>query len=596
MISVVVAGLVLFAVFAPAYSPWNPIVRYGLRVSTLVVVAIGFAAYLRCRRTGGTWDADLMTSMAVGTAGLVMITSLHGTPFGALGIQGDQSFRTEYVTRFADSWHLSDYFYANRPSYYAPLYFWVLGRAADIANVPAWHMIKFGQIAGVLITPLIAYVLWRRHVDARMAALIAVAQMVLLDFYEPYEYLAIVAIVPWIIEVMYGPLRKGATKRNPIVLGLIGSIIFCTYYYWFFVVPFVLLIHYVGARLMRQRPWAEIRRAWVALAIAAAGSSVFWAPLLWNFLTANQFYSLNNRWLLLDHGDLLLPMIEPDVYGLMNLVGLVYLVVSARTRVLSRALLVIFVACYVFHIAGFFLVAVDEPVMAFRMRLLSPFILLTASVLGLLELARLAMARLDRQRTQTAALALTALLAVYVLDRNISAIGDHPYMKGAQNEPLPSGTLSAYHDPDAKPADVPADQLSAFIDARLPAGRHPVVFSDRIDLYAFYPYYGFVEYDFSYSHPTAEFENRLAFLRALSNASPSEFAARTADNPYDHIDAIVLHVDGNQLEYRFADLHWPSGTAHTRLTFARDVLDPAYFDITQMGDYVVAARRPSAGN
>jgi galactan 5-O-arabinofuranosyltransferase len=94
------------------------------------------------------------------------------------------------------------------------------------------------------------------------------------------------------------------------------------------------------------------------------------------------------------------------------------------------------------------------------------------------------------------------------------------------------------------------------------------VFSDRTDLYAFYAYYGFVESDFSYSHPTAEFENRLAFLRTLANASPSEFA----------------------------DLNWPYGSAQTRLTFARDVLDPAYFDMTQMGEYVVAVRRPSAGN
>jgi hypothetical protein len=591
---VVALGLIAFAAAAPAFSPLNPIVRYGLRVSTIGAAVVGFAAYLWCRRTGRTWDADVIATMWAALSTLTLIVSLHGTPFGALGIQGDQSFRTETVTRFADTWHLSDYFYANKPSYYAPLYFWILGRASDVLGTAPWHMIKYGEIAGTYLAPLVIYLLWRRHVPARIAALIAGVALVLAGFYAPYSYLTFLAFVPWWIEVMHGPLREGAAKRGPIVLGLIGAVIFLTYYYYFFLAPFVLIAHIVAMRLLRRRSWPELRRSLQVLVVAAVGSSVFWAPLLWNFLTARQFYSLNNRWLQLDHGDLLLPMFDVSIVGALCLIGFLYLVLTAKTRVLSQALLVVFVATYLWHVAGFFFIVVNEPLMSYAMKNVSLLVLCFAAVLALVDLARLARERFDPAQVRTVTLVMTVLLAIFVADRNVSMVADHPWIKAAQEQPLPDGSLPTYHDLNAQPAYPAypsAVTLKAYVDANYHGQGHALLLSDRNDLFAFYPYYGFVQWDFSYSHPTAEFENRLAFLSSLATATPAQFAAKTADNPYDHIDAFVLKRDGDQLTYHYLGLNYPSGSYQASISWPASVLSDQYFETTQLGDYVVAVRK-----
>jgi hypothetical protein len=232
--------------------------------------------------------------------------------------------------------------------------------------------------------------------------------------------------------------------------------------------------------------------------------------------------------------------------------------------------------------------------MPWRMRWLALLVLLWAAVLALARLVRYALdePRLARANVRLTVVVVGALLAVFTANRFATWVNDHPWVRAAHDVPLPDGTLPRFHSAEAKTPDTPARELSAAIDQRYPGRGHPVVLSDRTDLFAFYPYYGFVQWNFAYSHPTAEFGRRIEFLRSLSTvAAPAEFAKRTADNPYDRIDAFVLRVEDTAYTFHFNDLNYPYGAMDKTIAFAKSTLDPVAFDIVRLGDYVVAVRR-----
>ena len=65
----------------------------------------------------------------------------------------------------------------------------------------------------------------------------------------------------------------------------------------------------------------------------------------------------------------------------------------------------------------------------------------------------------------------------------------------------------------------------------------------------------------------------------------------SATNPFDQIDAFVL-VDGDEtfdLEYR--EENFPDGSRPAAISFPRQLFDPAAFEITDLGPYVVVVRR-----
>jgi galactan 5-O-arabinofuranosyltransferase len=458
-------------------------------------------------------------------------------------------------------------------------------------------MLKLGVIGVAFFAPLASYLMWRRVVEPRTAAVVSIATVPLVTtaLIEPYNWIALLVFVPWWLQVGHGLSRPGRPRPNMIVLGLIGSVLFSLYYYYFYLIPIVLLLQVIDARWRGELSWRELRRTIAVLGIAAFGSSVFWAPLAWNFLTAPAFESLNNRWMTLNSGDLALPMLEPSVLGVLCLAGLVFLVVTAKER-LSRALLLVLVSSYVWHAVGFLANAVNMPLMSFRMRDLVEPLLLSAVALGLVRLARLAAVAapsgLFPAGTLVRLVAVGGIvLSVFVGDQYVNGVLGKPVVQAAHNQQLPDGELPPYHDASAK-TQAAATRLAAIIDSEYTGRGHPVVLTDRSDLMAYYPYYGFVQWNAGYSHPTSRYHDRLAFLEDLAHSrTTGEFAQRSGANPYDRIDAIVLAVQKNSLVFKSHDDAFPLGTKIREIDTPKSLISPEYFQVSLVGGYLVAVRR-----
>nr|MDT0663514.1 arabinofuranosyltransferase [Micromonospora sp. DSM 115978] len=586
-VAVVVLAVLAAALLASA-NPFSGRVQYGLRTAPIVVAVLAVGAVWWARRRGRTWDADLLPALFGGLAALTLLVGLHGTPYDLHGLAGDQLFRTAAVTRFADSWIGGDYTYRDLPAYYAPTYFWLLGRVADLAGLPPWHLLKYGTIAVAFLAPIVSYLLWRCVVSARVAALISAGVLIVPGLSEPYAWIVLVAFVPWWLQVGHG---IGHRRWHPVALGLIGAVFFTVYYYFFFIIPIAVGVHLVVARWRGESAWPDVRRVGYVLGVAALGSSPYWAPLAWNFLTAPHFESLNNRWITLNSGLLALPMLEPSVLGALCLIGLVFLVVTAREAV-SRALLVLLGSLYVWHVVGFLFLAVGRPLMSFRMRELVPVVLLAAAAIGLVRAWRYAVRFVAADVGWRLAVTGALVLAVFAGDRFVGLVLAD--IDRAHNQTLPSGALPPFHRPDAEAeADRPAPaQVGAAIEARFDGPGQPVVLTDHAVLMALYPYYGFVQFNANYSHPTGQFHRRLAFLSELAGSgSPAEFAAGLRDNPYDRIDVLVLRRDGDGLVLRVYDDVFPFGTAGRDIIFPSSLVGPEQFDITTVDETVIALPR-----
>src|SRR5690606_38638968 len=147
-----------------------------------------------------------------------------------------------------------------------------------------------------------------------VAALLAAVPLLVQNFYEPYAWLVMVAVVPWWLEVVHGLRRPGRSPGNPLLLGVIGAAPFLTYYYFFFVMAVALLLQLVVDRVLggtgaheRRARHDRWRRAVLVLTIAAVGSAGYWLPLIVSVVTADAPQSLANRWFADSHPRLPLP-------------------------------------------------------------------------------------------------------------------------------------------------------------------------------------------------------------------------------------------------------------------------------------------------
>ncbi len=113
------------------------------------------------RRGGRQWIARIAAAVFLSAFTVVTL----GMPLGAtrlylFGISVDQQFRTEYLTRLAQSPALHDMTYIGLPPFYPAGWFWLGGRIAALTGTPAWEMLKPWAIVSIAIAVVLAMVLW----------------------------------------------------------------------------------------------------------------------------------------------------------------------------------------------------------------------------------------------------------------------------------------------------------------------------------------------------------------------------------------------------------------------------------------------------
>src|SRR5437763_9778443 len=253
----------------------------------LVQLLSGPAHAARARST-----VSLLDGVATGFATAPLAAGLRGTdqPLNTI-LGGDMAFRTEYVTRFASTWHLHDYTFKGLDAFYPPAWFWVAGRAAHVLSLrEPWHIMKPFTIATVGAALFLAYILWRMTLSPAGALSAAVGSSLVLDsqvgplkfattaWYSPYSCFVAVTGAAWVAATLASLRHPG---RPPVLrlafLTLVGAWLALCYYLLFLILALALLVLVLVSPENRRQ--VAIRAAAVYGAIVAL-TAVFWIPLL----------------------------------------------------------------------------------------------------------------------------------------------------------------------------------------------------------------------------------------------------------------------------------------------------------------------------
>jgi galactan 5-O-arabinofuranosyltransferase len=517
---------------------------------------------------------------------VVAALALKATPFTVGAVGGDQRFYAAYVAKYAHFPTYVDGLYRDLPSFYPPLFFYLLGRLAAWLGVEPVYTMKWGLLVTVFLLPFALTALWRRLVDVRLAVAGALALLVYQQWYKPAEWLTMTLFVPWWLIWVERAVRQRHWGWI-LVGGVIGALLFQTYYYWFLIGGISLGLGLVArlTRLVEEDVVAYGRNAAVVLGCTALFSSPYWAPYLYSMMQTGGWEVLQTRWLSAGKIALPLPFTDDSLEGAVLAAGLLYLGVTARENAVSRGLLSLVIALYVWTGLGYVGMLTDHPLLTFRAFPLIDYLLGVAAFLGLLRLWREAGARRFWPQGVQWLPRLGATAAVILL-----------LFYGAE-------LLSDLQVNDdftvARAATMPSDRLAA-LDT-LTQGHYQdrvaLLGLDHSELLAYRPLFTFLPWSAHYSHPAGHFQARAAFLEKLATIQhPPLFAAALMNNRYDPIDYLLLTPDGRTWRMRYLDDNFPDRTIERRLSFAEQNLTAPYFEARREGSETliapVAAQNP----
>ncbi|HEX6457751.1 MAG TPA: arabinofuranosyltransferase [Thermoleophilaceae bacterium] len=291
------AALVHVFLGAVNFQPVSQVARGLGPVWAALMIVVAVVAQLVQHRWGArTWSRAVVGGLAGIAAGLVTMpitAGLRGTsqPLNTI-FGGDMTFRTEYVTRFASTWHLTDYTFKGLHAFYPPGWFWVAGRTAHVLGLhEPWHIMKPFTIFTIGAALVVAYLLWRSVLSPAGALCAAIGSSLVLSpqigptrfitqaWYEPYSCFVAVTGAAWVAATLHAIRTPAPRMRwSLILLGLVGVGLALSYYLLFILLAVVLIALAAFTPSAERRP-ALIRTGGLLAGIALL-TAIFWVPLL----------------------------------------------------------------------------------------------------------------------------------------------------------------------------------------------------------------------------------------------------------------------------------------------------------------------------
>ncbi|MEE6178099.1 galactan 5-O-arabinofuranosyltransferase [Mycobacterium sp. 050134] len=647
-VSVVVAVVSLIAIARvqwPAYPSSNQLhalTTVGQVACLAGLVAAGWA----WRSARLRWPARL--------AGLVFVSAFTvvtlGMPLGAtklylFGISVDQQFRTEYLTRLADSPALRDMTYLGLPPFYPPGWFWIGGRVAALTGMPAWEVYKPWAITSIAIGVAVALVLWWRMIRFEYALIVTTATAAAtLAYGSPEPYAAMITVLlPPVLVLTWSGLRGGerpaggapktecpaggATEREvnstleaeressfavatarPDARGGWAAVVAAGLFLGWAATWYSLLVAFSAftvvlmTLLLAGTRWRRsgfagaldpLRRLAVIAVIAAAIASTTWLP----FILRAAGHPVSNsgsafHYLPADGAVLTFPMLQFSLLGAVCLIGALWLVIRAGSSARAGALAVGVLAVYLWSLLSMLTTLARTTLLSFRLQPTLTVLLVAAGAFGFVEATRALAARGPAVVPVAGATGLAAAIAFSqdipdVLRPDLTIAYTDTDGHGQRGDRRPPSSEKFYAEIDSAIVRVtgrPRDQT--------------VVMTADYSFLSYYPYWGFQGLTSHYANPLAQFDLRAAQIEKWSTL-------KTADQLIHALDAcpwppptVFLMRQGanNNYTLRLAQDVYPNQPNVRRYTVdlrAALFADPR-FAVQSIGPFMLAIRKPGA--
>ncbi len=501
--------------------------------------------------------------------GMVTISLLfNGTPFGLNGCWGDQKFRMAMTLKFATWLVPGDFYYKDLPPFYPPVYYYLLSLGARILSLEAFKMIKVGSLVIYLVGPTVLYLMWRQMLSRYQALVVVLATFLFCSFGKimplsaPHAFVANAMFIPWWLYYIEQVKRPTGGWRHNLVGGLIGAVIFCTYYYPFFIGGFLLLLRFL---LLRKRTWAKRghfrwKPALAILSGAALFSAPFWLPLIISFISYGN-EAAQQRWHHMGSTGILFSFQSFSIPGMAFLAALYY-ILRRRVSPVYRALLMLTGATMVFYLPGAFLGAVGEPINLIKAN--EFMIVMAGPVVGLAVAAMVRAGRLRRRRG-LATVVIIGLLSMVFL-HNFNGLIKHPMVKTARTTRAPGCGVD--------PGEMSSRTGSVFLTA-------------QEELFAFYPVYAFLALNQHYAHPASQHLDRYLLLYLLQGVNdPWLFHLALRHNRFDAVDYFLPRLKEGRFQILLALSNYPNRYSHQTLVYDTALLSDTTLFRQEKGEHL----------
>ncbi len=544
-------------------------------------------------------------------AALVVTTTaipLSSTRLYLDGLQVDQGFRTQFLTRMATTLANQDMNYIDMPSYYPIGWFWLGGRLANLLGIPGWEVYQPWALVSIAAVACLLVPVWQRLTGSLpVATAIAVVSVCVVLVTTPEEpYGAIIALgAPAAVILAYRALRGSWYASAGVAIFLGASATMYTLFTGVIALSVVVLAT-IGA-VVSRRSWVPLSR----LLAIGIGSILFallaWGPYFWAVLTGHpQSGATAPNYLPPEGAQIPLPFLAPSIIGVLCLIGLLYLIVRVHDPEV-RSLGIATVVFYAWTIASMVASLAGTTLLGFRISSLIALQLTTAGVLALAELRLVGIRRFYPDRlTPRMSRRITVVMVVVLLGAGLHYAQSIP----VRNE---NGIDHAYSDTDGygERADRYAPDTArhyADVDAEIRShGYEPtetVVLTDEANFMSYYPYFGFQAFTSHYANPLGEFGVRNAAIEEWASGSweglaePEAFAAALAEVPWREPDVFIFRGDVEDTEEGWKthvaeDIFPNNPNVRFRGLFFNPepfTEDPSMWHVSQIGPFVVVSR------
>lgn len=577
----------------------------GTALTVLLVGALCAWWIIRPRPRWRTW---LTTAVCYMSPALLTLTSI-GLPLSASrlwldGVQVDQVFRTQFLTRATEASSYADMNYEGLPTFYPLGWFWMGGRLANLLNMPGWEVYQPWSLISLAVAGCVLVPLWQRLTGslpvATAIALTTMAVTLTIGAEEPYSAVIAMGVPAVAVLCSHAFYRASWFSTAAIAIYLGVSACFYTLYTGAVALTIVSLIALVTG--VAERTWVPL----VHLVTIAAGSlaiaAIAWAPYLYGVLHATAPLESTAQHYLPEEGTQIpAPFLSLSVIGILSLIGLIYLVMridEPEIRALSTAL----VGTYLWILASMVMTLAGSTLLGFRLELIVVVLFATAGILALADIRLMGLPTLypegfsevTSKRVTLAFAILMGLGGVYYAQQipatNVTAL-DHAYTDtdgyGERADRYTSDSSANY------------GEIREFIDAQGYEANDTVVLTDEKLFMAYNPYYGFNAFTSNYANPLGEFSTRNLQIEEWASKSweqtPEEFAKSLQSAPWRGPDVLIFRGDleepGDGYKTHLAEDIYPNqpNVRYRAVFFNPEVFEEGW-NTQQIGPFVVAAR------
>lgn len=486
-----------------------------------------------------------------------------GTDFGLNGMWGDNSNRLALVNKYREfSSIFQDWYYKGLPPFYPPLWFFLSGKLAWIFGTDAYKTIKFGYFVIYAFYPAALYFVWSKIAPRKVAFLVMFLTIFLRDVYLDYvyyEHITAALFIPWWLYYVEDIKKRPDKKLRWYILGgILGGLLFMTYYFWFFVGVVATILRFAVRRFAGERPFLKttgFNHKLILGGLVLLFSSFYWVPLLVSLIKFGA-HSVQGNWFHSGHLDIRVPFFEFTLAGMIYLSGLLYLGARSRNRTgVNLAFILLSIPA---------LILVDRIICLFGTSLqtrklieIMPVFLAVPSAHGLFLFYRV-LSR-GHQYWRVALIILSAVSLLYWGNSHSQVLGDKKYQVGV-NCRVPVKDLAVIETVDYR--------------GKLFLTNHYI---EEI----FLPFYAFLSHTESTAHPASRYNERIDFLRytgRLQDKGQAAFLLR--ENRFEPVDYFYLPYDKgkNAYYYEVYPLYFPYVETKLRLEFAAgSIHDSEYF-------------------